>query len=437
MLLDKQSIQYTEYKYVTIYTIRRTYKNTSMVQKNIKLNKTKKIPQLVSDGTWIGGYSTVKNWLKPYYDFQDLYKTTKLIIRNLNKVIDINFYPTQKTEHSNRLHRPIGLGVQGLADVYCQMKYPFESEDAHYLNRLIFETIYYAAVETSCELAHERSEQLRPLISLIKKETKTTDDAKQIAELMKKYHVIPQELNRSSHFGSYSSFVGSPMSEGKFQFNLWGKSCIKKASNNKNDFVSDWDWDKLREKVMKYGTRNSLLVALMPTASTSQILGNNECFEPFTNNVYTRKTLAGLFRVVNKYLIEDLKDEGLWNDKMKSLLILHKGSVQNIPGIPQHIKNLYKTAYEVKQKAIIQQAIDRGPFIDQSQSMNLFVDNSKNISKVLDSALTMGWKNGLKTGLYYLRSKAAVDAVQFSIDRSQFQNKVIKEEDEECLMCGS
>ena len=153
--------------------------------------------------------------------------------------------------------------------------------------------------------------------------------------------------------------------------------------------------------------------------------------------MYTRKTLVGLFRVVNKYLIEDLKDEGLWNDKMKSLLILHKGSVQNIPGIPQHIKNLYKTAYEVKQKAIIQQAIDRGPFIDQSQSMNLFVDNSKNISKVLDSALTMGWKNGLKTGLYYLRSKAAVDAVQFSIDRSQFQSKVTEEEDDECLMCGS
>ena len=200
-----------------------------------------------------------------------------------------------------------------------------------------------------------------------------------------------------------------------------------------NEFNSKWDWNVLREKVIKYGVRNSLTTALMPTASTSQILGNNECFEPFTNNVYTRKTLAGLFRVVNKYLIQDLQELGLWDENMKSLLILNKGSIQNIKNIPKHVKELYKTAYEIKQKSIIQQAADRGPFIDQSQSMNIFFINKKNISKIIDSALTFGWKKGLKTGIYYLSSKAAVDAIQFSIDKSKMNIQINNEDEEDCL----
>ena len=278
-----------------------------------------------------------------------------------------------------------------------------------------------------CEISQKREIQLSPLIKLHNKNNKTKEDFIEIDRLKTIYNVIDQELNRQSHYGSYSSFIGSPISKGLFQFDLWGK--------HSNQFNSKWDWNELRKKVIRYGVRNSLLVALMPTASTSQILGNNECFEPFTNNVYTRKTLAGLFRVVNKYLIEDLQELELWNDNMKSLLILNKGSIQNIKNIPKHVKDLYKTAYEIKQKSIIQQAADRGPLSIKAKSMNLFVDNKKNISKILDSALTYGWKKGLKTGLYYLRSKKPQYAIQFSIDKSKIDLQ--QNDDEECLMCGS
>ena len=424
-MLDFHNIKFIEYN-----------NNDKICKSFMKKNKLKSYPQLVCGTEIIGGYSDFKKVFKPYYDFKELYRTTKIIIRNLNKVIDINYYPSRKTQHSNKLHRPIGLGVQGLADVYCKMRYPFDSKEASDLNKKIFETIYFAAVETSCELAQERESQLKELIAMYKSDKKNT---KYIKKYMTKFHVIPQELTRDSHFGSYSSFIGSPLSKGLFQFNLWGKKYTSnKNINNNVEFNSTWDWNLLREKVMKYGTRNSLLTALMPTASTSQILGNNECFEPFTNNIYTRKTLAGLFRVVNKYLIRDLQDENLWNENMKSLLILNKGSIQNIKNIPEHIKKIYKTAYEVKQRSIIQQSVDRGPFIDQSQSMNLFVNNNNNVSKILDSALTMGWKNGLKTGLYYLRSNAAIDATQFTIDKSKLiASQQKSDDDDECLMCGS
>ena len=424
MLLDRHLIKYKE------QSIR------SKEYKELKKHyKVKTVPQVVCNGKLLGGYKEVKQMFTTYYDLDDLKDTVCCAIRNLNKVIDINFYPSDKTHRSNVRHRPIGLGVQGLADVYCKMKIPFESKRAHLLNRQIFETIYFGCMEESCLLAKERETYLKPIVSLFKKQNKTKKDKDKLDHLFKKYNIIPEELNRESHLGSYSTFIGSPLSNGQFQFNLWDKTWSSTESSDPNSFTSKWDWNQLRKKVKQYGVRNSLTTALMPTASTSQILGNNECFEPFTNNIYTRKTIAGLFRVINKYLIQDLQEEGLWDEQLKNLIIYHKGSIQKIDKIPQHIKDLHKTAYEIKQKVIIQQAADRGCFVDQSQSMNLFVDNKNNISKIIDSAIFTAWKLGLKTGLYYLRSKAAVDAIQFSVDKSKFINNNI--EDDECLMCGS
>lgn len=394
------------------------------------------LPLLYHGETQIGGYSNVLSLLKNTYDFEELYRVAKIAVKNLNRVIDINYYPTDKTHHSNSLHRPIGLGVQGLADVYYKMGFGFDHKEAYLLNKKIFETMYFGAMEVSCEVAMEREKYLQPLIQLWNKPNKSEDDKKEIKRLKEKFRVIDPELDRKSHHGSYSSFIGSPFSQGKFQFDLWNHPYQEK-SNGSFGFTSQWDWNSLRKKVMKHGTRNSLLTALMPTASTSQILGNNECFEPYTSNLYTRKTLAGLFKVVNKYLIEDLKLEGLWNSRMKDLLILNKGSIQNIKEIPSYLKQMYKTVWEIKQKVLIQQSVDRAPFIDQSQSMNLFVSDATKISQIINSALFKGWKSGLKTGLYYLRTKPAVDAIQFTIDKSTLNRSSPNKMDDDCLMCGS
>lgn len=304
------------------------------------------------------------------YDFQKLYEITRVVTRNLNKIIDVNYYPIQEAENSNMRHRPIGIGVQGLADAFLMMRYPFESEEARQLNRDIFETIYYAALVESCELAKEE--------------------------------------------GAYQSFEGSPLSEGIFQFDMWGVSPSDR-----------WDWDALRADVKKHGARNSLLLAPMPTASTSQILGNNECFEPYTSNIYTRRTLSGEYIIVNKHLLKDLIALGLWNEEMKEFLIASNGSIQNIEGIPQELKDLYKTSYEIKQRAIIDMAADRGAFICQSQSLNLFME-SPNFGK-LTSMHFYAWKKGLKTGMYYLRSKAAVDPIKFTLS-DKYQRKFSGEE---------
>ncbi|MCU0326491.1 MAG: ribonucleoside-diphosphate reductase subunit alpha [Spirosomaceae bacterium] len=295
------------------------------------------------------------------FDHQKLYEVTKVATRNLNKVIDRNYYPVPEAERSNLRHRPIGLGVQGLADAFILLRMPFESEEARQLNKDIFETIYYAAMETSMELAVEE--------------------------------------------GTYETFAGSPISKGIFQFDMWG---VTPTSGR-------WNWDDLRAKVIKNGVRNSLLVAPMPTASTSQILGNNECFEPYTSNIYTRRVLSGEFVVVNKHLLKDLVKLGLWNDTMKNKLIAANGSVQNINEIPQSIKDIYKTAWEIKQKTILDMAADRGAFICQSQSLNIFMENP-NFGK-LTSMHFYAWKAGLKTGMYYLRTKAATDAVKFTVDK--------------------
>lgn len=295
------------------------------------------------------------------FDFAKLHEVTKIVTKNLNRVIDRNFYPVETARRSNIRHRPIGLGVQGLADVFILCGLPFDCEDSRTLNAHIFETMYHAALEASSELA---------------------------------------EVD-----GSYDSFAGSPASEGILQPDMWTGD-VK--------FSGRYDWDAMRERVKTKGLRNSLLMAPMPTASTAQILGNNECFEPYTTNIYLRRTLAGEFVVVNKHLVNDLKNVGLWSKDMKDLMVKAGGSIQNITDIPDDIKKLYKTVWEISQKCIIEMATDRGKFIDQSQSMNLFME-SPTLSK-LSSMHMYAWKSGLKTGMYYLRSKAKARPIQFSLE---------------------
>ena len=295
------------------------------------------------------------------FDHQKLFEITKVATRNLNKIIDLNYYPVEEARRSNMRHRPIGLGVQGLADAFILLRMPFESDEARRLNEDIFETIYFGAMTASMEL--------------------------------------------SKQDGPYETWKGSPISQGIFQFDMWG---ISPKSNR-------WDWEGLRKEVIEHGVRNSLLLAPMPTASTSQILGNNECFEPYTSNIYTRRVLSGEFVVVNKHLLKDLVKLNLWNDSMKNMLIAANGSVQNISIIPQHIKDLYKTVWEIKQKHIIDMAADRGAYICQSQSLNIHIQDP-NFGK-LTSMHFYAWKAGLKTGMYYLRTKAAADAVKFTVEK--------------------
>ena len=354
------------------------------------------------------------------FDHQSLFDVTVRVTKNLNRVIDRNYYPVKEAENSNFRHRPIGLGVQGLADTFIMLRLPFTSEKAKELNQDIFETLYFAAVTASAEEA--------------KKE------------------------------GTYETYKGSPMSEGEFQHNLWG---VKDK-----ELSGRWDWVALRKTVKKHGVRNSLLVAPMPTASTSQILGNNECFEPYTSNIYTRRVLSGEFIVVNKHLLEDLVERGLWNEDMKQQLMRNNGSIQNIDGIPDDIKELYRTVWEMSMKDIIDMSRHRGYFIDQSQSLNLFMEGAT-MAK-LTSMHFYGWKSGLKTGMYYLRTKSAVDAIKFTLENDkkakqpeveavkkskslataageppvpveplspnelkEMLSKAKESEDDDCLMCGS
>ena len=299
------------------------------------------------------------------YDFDKLYQITKVVTRNLNRVIDVNYYPVKEARNSNMRHRPIGIGVQGLADTFALMRNAFDSEEAKKLNKEIFETIYFAAMETSMELAKEH--------------------------------------------GPYETYKGSPVSKGIFQFDMWGI----------NPDSGRWDWYNLKQSVKKHGVRNSLLVAPMPTASTSQILGNNECFEPFTSNLYVRRVLSGEFIVANKYMMQDLIKLGLWDDRMMNRIKAENGSIQNIPEIPQDIKELYKTVWEISQKAVIDMSADRGAFICQSQSLNIHLTDA-NFGK-MTSMHFYAWKKGLKTGMYYLRTKAATDAIKFTVSKEEKQ----------------
>lgn len=316
------------------------------------------------------------------YDFKKLKYVTKVITRNLNKVIDRNFYPVPEARNSNMRHRPIGIGVQGLADAFILMRFPFESDEASLLNKQIFETIYYGALEASCELAEKD--------------------------------------------GTYESYQGSPVSKGILQYDMWNVTP-----------TNLWNWAELKAKIALYGIRNSLLVAPMPTASTAQILGNNESIEPYTNNIYSRRVLSGEFQVVNKHLMKDLTDLNLWDDNMKNTLIAHNGSVQNIDEIPADIKVLYKTAWEIKQKSLINMAADRGAFIDQSQSFNVFLGEPS--FSTLTAIHFYGWKKGLKTGMYYLRTKPAANAIQFTVDQNKLkQSNTLKQTDDDLksLICS-
>lgn len=310
------------------------------------------------------------------FDHQKLYEVTKVATRNLNKIIDLNYYPVEEARRSNFRHRPIGLGVQGLADAFILMRYPFDSDEAKALNRDIFETIYFAACESSMELATQH--------------------------------------------GAYETFAGSPASKGILQFDMWNVSPSAR-----------WNWDKLKSEIVKNGLRNSLLLAPMPTASTSQILGNNECFEPYTSNIYSRRVLSGEFAVVNKHLMKDLVDMGIWNEGLKNKILAGNGSIQQIREIPDELKALYKTVWEIKQKDLIDMAADRGAFICQSQSLNLFIE-APNFAK-LTSMHFYAWKKGLKTGMYYLRTKAAAEAVKFTVDANALKEPVAEKVAEPAL----
>ena len=321
------------------------------------------------------------------YNYKKLYETAKLATKNLDQVININFYPTSKTDTSNNLHRPIGLGIQGLSDVFFKLSIPHDSKEAAEINKLIFETIYFGSLEASMELAKDK--------------------------------------------GAYSTFKGSPLSEGKFQFDLWGA----KPSDM-------WDWENLKEKIQKYGVRNSLTTACMPTASTGIILGNTETFQIQTSNIYKRQTLSGEFLLVNRHLVKELSKRDLWNKEMRDNIILENGSVQNIPDFPEDLKDIYKTVWETSQRTVIDMAADRAPFIDQTQSMNLWLSNPT-FGKV-NSMHMYAWKKGLKTGMYYLRSRSAVDAVKITVSSEKIARENIinsqaknEEDQEECLTCSA
>ena len=338
---------------------------------------------------------------KKFFDHKKLFAVTKKVIRNLDTVIDRNYYPVKEAENSNLRHRPVGLGIQGLADAFIMLRMPFTSDEAKKLNQDIFETLYFAAVTSSMEIAKAKE--------------------------------------------PYSTYKGSPISQGEFQFNMWG---VKEE-----DLSGNWNWSKLRKDIKKHGVRNSLLLAPMPTASTSQILGNNEAFEPYTSNIYTRRVLSGEFIVVNKHLLEDLVALNLWDNSMKEDIMRANGSIQHIEAIPQELKELYKTVWELSMKDIIDMSRQRGYFIDQSQSLNLFM-NDPDYSK-LTSMHFYAWKSGLKTGMYYLRTKSAVNAIQFSLSNDKQEKPAASEEGEmspeefremltqskdnpdDCLMCGS
>ncbi|CAI2348455.1 unnamed protein product [Caenorhabditis sp. 36 PRJEB53466] len=320
------------------------------------------------------------------FDFVKLAEVTKAVTKNLNKIIDVNYYPVEEARNSNMRHRPIGLGVQGLADCFMLMRYPFTSPQARDLNKRIFETIYHAALTASCDLAEK--------------------------------------------LGPYTTYEGSPVSKGQLQFDMWGVTPTDQC-----------DWATLRQKIAKHGVRNSLLMAPMPTASTAQILGNNESIEPYTSNIYSRRVLSGDFQIVNPHMLKDLVERGLWTDDMKNRLIANNGSIQNIEGIPADIKELYRTVWEISQKEIIEMAADRGAFIDQSQSLNIHM--AKPSYAAITSMHFYGWKKGLKTGMYYLRTKPAVNAVQFTVDKNALKTKKtvetpapVPEDDEGCVMCS-
>jgi ribonucleoside-diphosphate reductase alpha subunit len=372
----------------------------------------KTVPQIFINGQHIGGFNELYRYFKPKFNFSKLMDVTKVATGNLDKIINLNYYPVPETELSNKRHRPLGIGVQGLADVYAMFKCSFDSEEAKQLNKEIFASIYYAACEKSNELAIENSE-------IILKVQNSSSDLER-SQLIKEFDIFEEELTLNTHQGSYSTFVGSPMCNGQFQFDLWGIEPIKQVGD------INLDWNSLREQIKEFGMRNSLLLAPMPTASTSQILGNNECIEPFTSNIYSRGTLAGQFVKINKYLLDDLIRLKVWSPDVKDTIIINNGSIQKITQIPEVVRNTHKTAWDISMKHLIDQAADRGIYVCQSQSLNLWVEDP-DMNK-LSSMHFYSWSKGLKTGIYYLRRRAVSKAQTFSIDPTK---------EKECIMCSA
>ena len=360
------------------------------------------------------------------FDFEGLHNVTKVAMRNLNKVIDINYYPTPEAELSNRRHRPVGIGVQGLADTFCILRHPFESPEARQLNRDIAETMYHAALETSCELAAEREAEILEYRQLASIEGKSKEIKRQINHILKRTRFTKEELERRYCPGAYDSYFwngGCPVSKGILQFDMWD---VRPSDR--------YDWDALRGNIEIHGVRNSLMIAIMPTASTSQILGNSECIEPVTANVYSRRTIAGDFMVVNKYLMRELIDSGKWNEQMKQRILAAEGSVQGIEEIPEEVRRIYKTVWEIPQRALIDLSADRGTFTCQTQAPNMFVGNPT--PKVLTSMHFHSFKSGLKTASYYMRCQLKAKIQQFTVDPALAKVEKAAKADSAALACS-
>lgn len=389
-------------------------------------------PILIYDGFKLTTMQEIMKFLdtQTYFDFTALDDATRTLVHNLNRIIDINFYPVPETKLSNMKMRPIGIGVQGLSDTYIKMNMCFDQPEAMTLNKQIFECIYYAALDESCNIARDREMVLNAIKHSNDRvfedlpefyDDSVTFNDKNFNDVYHKLRLNKKEVERDEMIGTYECYNGCPMHNGKLQFDLWDKQASCRL-----------DWSNLRDKIKRYGVRNSLMTSIMPTASTSQLLGNNECVEPITSNLYTRNTLSGDHVILNKYLRKKLRSLHLWNDKMIDQLIQNDGSIQNIHSIPEFIRKMFRTAFELPQKSLVQQSIDRGCFIDQSQSLNLFMiepDFNK-----LSSCHFWGWKNGLKTGMYYLRSKPAASAIKYG---NQNTTKTDEETTNECTLCTS
>ena len=416
------------------------------IDKYKEIFKVETLPLLTDNGVPVGGFTDVLSLIRNTFDYEKLHEVAKVVTSNLNKIIDVNFYPTEKTKRSNLLHRPIGIGVQGLADCLSLMDTPYDSEDAKQINKNIFETIYHAALERSNELSRVRIPDMKTVKDYIDWEVnifaKPTNDmcqtymnvSQQDAPLFNRVRPILREtkIENPNWIGSYASFEGNPASKGILQFDMW-----KVTPSDR------YDWDKLKNDIKMTGLRNSLLVAPMPTASTAQILGNNECFEPFTSNIYTRRTNAGDYTIVNKYMMKELIDIGVWSPELKDNIILNKGSIQHLTCIPKVIKDKYKIVWEIPMKHMIDMAADRGAYICQSQSLNLWMEDPD--YKSLTSMHFYAWKKNLKTGIYYLRRKARHQPQQFTIGPEKNENNNdsvgdaynIIDETEMCEMCSA
>jgi len=439
--LDSHNVKYTEVP----------FNNENLKELKQLLNRSSDsitFPQIFinNDSTpkYIGGWSELYKYTGGKFNWDKLYGTAYLATINLNQVIDINYYPVPQTKFSNVRHRPIGLGIQGMADALVLLRVPFDSDDAVMFNSQVMETIYIASMTASNDMAKARYEDMKTLVSYFTSADSSKESYPEYYD--QKYMIDNSDMNTLYHklrpnkwelsksvdsttLGAYSSFDGSPFSEGKFQFDLWNESTDNKVIpyfNNK--------WDQLRQDVVKYGTRNSLLTALMPTASTSQILGNNECFEFFTNNIYTRKTQAGSFVLVNKYLVNDMLRIGMWDKNMKDKIIASNGSIQTMDDVPPEFRALYKTIWEIKQVWVLKAAAARQPFVDQTQSMNIFMGEPD--YQRLGSSHFWAWKNGLKTGMYYLRTKPSADAIKFTID-PKLVKAVAPAEVKDCDTCSA